>query len=60
MSSKYLGATDGLHFEEVDIVLALRSVASQENNDEIEHDLMQAASDYIEVLRAEIACLKAK
>lgn len=44
---------DSLHFNDVDIVIALRSLASQELNDGDEYDLMMVAAGYIESLRLE-------
>ena len=48
------------HFGDTDIVIELSTVASQENHDGHEHNLMQQSSEYIEFLRAEIEKLESE
>lgn len=47
-----------LHLEKIDIVSALRSVASQENCDGPEYDLMWQAADIIRKYRKDIERLE--
>lgn len=51
--NKFL-VNDNLHHNDVDITIALRSLASQELNDGEEYDLMMVAADYIESLRESV------
>jgi hypothetical protein len=60
MNLELLEVNDGISFKPVDIVTAFRNIAAQENNDEIEHDLMQTGSYYIEALRLRIVELEEK
>ena len=43
--------------EEIDIVTAMIQVASQENADDLEHDLLMEAAEYIKELRQQIELL---
>lgn len=43
-----------LFMNPVDITREMKALASQENHDEREHDLLQAAADYILYLRDQI------